>query len=184
MEGQPEPVVLVPYDPAWPAAFREIALRVRGALGQVARRIDHIGSTSVPGLGAKPIIDLQISVGALEPEGPFRTPLESLGYVFRPHDDMRTRRFFRHADGARRTHLHVYAQGSFDEQLNLLFRDYLRSHAEAAQEYLQEKRRLSERFHHDRGAYTEAKAPTIWRLVQEASVWSHRTGWAPGPSDA
>jgi len=69
-------IIIVPYDPAWPALFRQIGGRLREALGDVALRIDHIGSTAVPGLAAKPIIDVQVSVAALEPTDPFRAQRE------------------------------------------------------------------------------------------------------------
>src|SRR5205814_9627788 len=78
-----DPIVIVPYDPAWPELFRAQAAGLRAALGDVARRIDHIGSTSVPGLAAKPIVDVQISIVDFEPLDAYRRPLEALGYVFR-----------------------------------------------------------------------------------------------------
>jgi GrpB-like predicted nucleotidyltransferase (UPF0157 family) len=82
-----ERVVIVPYDPAWPDRFRALAIPLRDALGSTALRIDHIGSTSVPGLAAKPIVDIQISVAAFEPFDAIRMPLEGLGYVYRADND-------------------------------------------------------------------------------------------------
>jgi GrpB-like predicted nucleotidyltransferase (UPF0157 family) len=75
-------VMIVPYDAEWPILFARLGSALRAALGDVALRIDHIGSTSVPGLDAKPIIDVQISVASFEPLNAYRGPLESLGYVF------------------------------------------------------------------------------------------------------
>src|SRR5215217_1326687 len=95
-------VVVVPYDPAWPGLFRQQAARLRSGLGDVAVRIDHIGSTAVPGLAAKPIIDMQVSVASFEPLDAFRDPLEDLGYVFRPENPERTKRYFREPPGTRR----------------------------------------------------------------------------------
>ena len=90
-----EPVVIVPNDPSWPALFREQATQLREALGAVALRIDHIGSTAVPGLAAKPVIDIQISVASFAPLDAIRVPLERAGYVFHADNPERTKRFFR-----------------------------------------------------------------------------------------
>jgi len=84
-------VHIADYDPAWPLRFAELAASLRNALGHVAIRIDHIGSTSVPGLAAKPVIDLQISVVRLEPVDPFGEPLQRLGIVYRFDNPERTK---------------------------------------------------------------------------------------------
>ncbi|MCH8293528.1 GrpB family protein, partial [Candidatus Poribacteria bacterium] len=78
-----DPIEIHPYTQKWPQEFSEIGKKMRSTLGSVALRIDHIGSTSIPGLAAKPIIDIQISVESLEPVEPFLTPLEKLGYCWR-----------------------------------------------------------------------------------------------------
>jgi GrpB-like predicted nucleotidyltransferase (UPF0157 family) len=100
-----EPIRLVAYDARWPALFVEQARGIRAALGQTALRIDHIGSTAVPGLAAKPIVDIQISVASFEPLDAFRVPLEGLGYVFRADNRELTKRYFREPPGTRRTHI-------------------------------------------------------------------------------
>jgi GrpB-like predicted nucleotidyltransferase (UPF0157 family) len=180
----PRTIRIVPYDPAWPARFRELGGELRAALGEVAVRIDHIGSTSVPGLAAKPIIDVQVSVERLEPIDPFRAPLEGLGLVYRPGNTERTKRYFREAPGERRTHIHVRRRGSFSEQFPLLFRDYIRHHRPSAEEYERVKRHCAARFPHDGRAYTDAKGAIIWELIRRADEWAQETGWEPGPSDA
>jgi len=177
-------VIVVPYDPAWPAIFAELGGRLRGALGETALRIDHIGSTSVPGLEAKPIIDVQISVRSLEPVDPFRRPLEGLGFVFRAGNPELTKRYFRERPGDRRTHIHVRRAGSWAEQFALLFRDYMRTHGEDARRYAQLKYRLAEEYAEDRYGYTDAKAPFIWEIMVKADRWSQEVGWVPGASDA
>ena len=177
-------IVIDDYDERWPTRFLETGQRLRAALGPVAMRIDHIGSTSVPGLAAKPIIDVQISVARLEPVEPFRAPLEALGLVYRADNPERTKRYFREAPGDLRTHIHVRRGGSFSEQFPLLFRDYLRSHRDAAAEYAALKRRLAADLGDDRHAYTDAKTPFIWELMRRADGWAQRTGWEPGASDA
>jgi GrpB-like predicted nucleotidyltransferase (UPF0157 family) len=149
----------------------------------VALRIDHIGSTSIPGLAAKPIIDIQISVATLEPLDSFRDPLEALGYVFRVDNSERTKRYFREAPGTRREHIHVRTAGSWGEQFALLFRDYMRTHPNEAAKYALLKRNLVERYRDERHAYTEAKGPFIWSIMRRATDWSQDVGWEPGPTD-
>lgn len=177
-------VVIVPYDPAWPALFRRDAARLRQALGPTALRIDHIGSTAVPDLAAKPVIDIQISVLSFDPLNAYRRPLEALGFVFRADNPDRTKRYFREAPGNRRTHIHVRVHGSWSEQFALLVRDFLRAHPDVAERYAVVKRALARQHAADRHAYTDAKGPFIWQMIHAASDWSQRTGWAPGPSDA
>lgn len=176
-------VVILPYDPAWPARFSQLGHAFRAALGGVALRIDHVGSTSIPGLAAKPIIDIQISVASFDPLGAFRQPLEHLGYVFRAGNPDRTKRYFREAPGDVRTHIHVRRAGSWAEQFALLFRDYLRTHPDDATHYAGVKRRLAEQYGADRHAYTTAKTPYIWAIMRKADQWSQEIGWYPGPSD-
>lgn len=177
-------VVIAPYDPDWPTLFADLGTSLRAALGDVALRIDHIGSTSVPGLDAKPIIDIQISVRAFEPLDAFRTPLEGLGFVFRASNPDLTKRYFREPPGRRRTHIHVRRAGSFSEQFALLFRDYLRVHGDDAKRYAQVKHRLAKQYGDDRTGYTEAKRPIVWQIIDRAAAWGQATGWQPGPSDA
>ncbi len=177
-------IEITPYSPAWPARFASLGTAFRAALGEVAVRIDHVGSTSVPGLAAKPVIDLQISVAALEPVDPFRLPLERLGYVYRADNDERTKRYFREPPGTPRTHVHVRRAGSFSEQFALLFRDYVRAHPTEATAYADLKYRLAAEHAEDRAAYTDAKNPFIWDLMHRADTWAQTTGWQPGPSDA
>lgn len=166
-----------------PELFRSRAVRLRGALGDVAVRIDHIGSTSIPALAAKPIIDIQVSVDTLEPVDSFRVPLERLGYVFRAENLERTKRYFREAPGERREHVHVRKRGSWGEQFALLFRDYLRAHPDVASAYAMLKRSLAARFRDDRHGYTDAKNPFIWAVMRRANDWAQEIGWEPGPSD-
>ncbi|MGA9840603.1 MAG: GrpB family protein [Thermoplasmata archaeon] len=178
------PIIIVPYDPAWPGLFRSIGTALRTTLGPVAARIDHVGSTSIPGLDAKPIIDIQVSVAHLDPDAPYRLPLEQAGYLWIPDNPDRTKRFFQPSSGSPPSHVHVRPVGCFDEQLNLLLRDYLRAHGEAASEYARVKWELAARFRNDRGGYVRAKEPTVWSLLVRAHDWAQRTGWSPGPSDA
>jgi Uncharacterized conserved protein len=177
-------VEIAPYDADWPKQFRHLAEGMRQAFGPVAIRIDHIGSTAIPGLAAKPIIDIQVSVADFEPLDLYRLPLEELGYVFRAQNPELTKRYFRESPGSPRTHVHVRRAGSWAEQFSLLFRDYLRLHTEEAQRYEQIKRDLADQYRDDRHGYTDAKQPFIWELMGRADRWSQEVGWSPGPSDA
>jgi GrpB-like predicted nucleotidyltransferase (UPF0157 family) len=177
-------IEIVGYDPAWPERFARLGRDLRAALDDVALRIDHIGSTSIPGLAAKPVLDVQISVAAFDRLEAFKAPLEELGYVYRAGNAERTKRYFREPPGSPRTHIHVRRAGSFSEQFALLFRDYLRVTPQVVAEYETLKRRLAETHRDDRRAYTEAKVPFFWEAIRQADEWAQRQGWIPGPSDA
>jgi len=179
-----DPIMVVPYDPEWPALFCELGARLRRALGDVAVRIDHVGSTSVPGLAAKPVIDVQISVASLEPLDAYRLPLEAAGFAWRADNPDLSKRYFREVPGARRTHVHVHPAGSLGEQLTLVFRDYMRAHPDETRRYAELKYHLAAQFRDDRARYTDSKGPFVWEMLARASRWSQDTGWQPGPSDA
>ena len=142
----PDPVVIAPYDPEWPDLFSELGSALREVLGQTALRIDHIGSTAIPGLDAKPVIDVQISVASFEPLDAYRVPIESVGFVLRADNPDLTKRYFRERPGERRTHIHVRRAGSWAEQVVLLFRDYMRTHEEDAGRYAELKVRLAKEY--------------------------------------
>jgi GrpB-like predicted nucleotidyltransferase (UPF0157 family) len=176
-------VEIHPYDPFWGELFRKTAQPIREALGQTALRIDHIGSTAIPGAAAKPIIDIQISVDSFEPFEPIRLPMEALGYQWRDTNPDRSKRYFRERPGARRIHIHVRRAGSWAEQFALLFRDYMRCHPGDVREYVTLKRKLAELYQDDREKYTEAKSPFIWQIMVKADQWCQFTGWQPGQTD-
>jgi GrpB-like predicted nucleotidyltransferase (UPF0157 family) len=178
-----EPVIIVSYDPQWPQCFELLAGDLRGALQSKALRIDHIGSTSIPGLASKPVIDIQVSVAALEPVDAYGRALRSLGYVFRADNTDLSKRYFREKPGTRRTHIHVRLVGSWGEQLNLLFRDYLRLHEQDASQYAQVKIELAERYRNERIKYVAAKAEFIWEILMKANRWSQDVRWQSGASD-
>lgn len=180
----PHKVIIHPYNPEWPTLFTKSGEVLREVLGDVALRIDHIGSTSVVGLDAKPIIDTQISVASFQSIDAFRAPLESLGFIHRVDNPDLTRRFFREPLTERRNHIHVVRFGSWTEQMHLLFRDYMRTHPEDAACYAEMKYQLAEKYSEDRTGYTDAKAPFIWEVLRKADTWANEIGWLPGPSDA
>ena len=182
----PDPIMLSEYDDTWPVEFQQIATTIRRAFDAAELdipRIDHIGSTAIPGMAAKAVIDIQIAVTNLEPMV-YRPSLESLGYHWRAHNPELTKRMFRETRPMRRTHIHVRRLGSWHEQFALLFRDYLRVSASDADRYHTEKKRLARQYKNDRTAYTEGKGPTILDIIGHADRWAADEGWEPGPTDA
>ena len=172
------PVVIVPPDPAWPARFAQVRSQIADTLGPVALRIDHVGSTAVAGLAAKPIIDVQISVADLEYEAGYAPGLASLGWPIRLRETQQ--RFFREPAGIpRSTHVHVCPTGSTWERRHLLFRDFLRAHPERARAYGELKRALAAHYRGVRVIYTEAKGPFIDETTALAETWAAATGWRP-----
>jgi GrpB-like predicted nucleotidyltransferase (UPF0157 family) len=164
---------VVRYDPGWPAAFEAEAIRIRTALGPLAMRIDHHGSTSIPGLGAKPIIDIQVSVAALQPIAAYSERLQAIGYLHVPHaDDSFCPFFHRPSRWPHSHHVHVVERSGVEERRTLAFRDYLRDHADAAREYEHLKRDLARQLtatnRESREAYSRAKTDFIERVVAMA----------------
>jgi GrpB-like predicted nucleotidyltransferase (UPF0157 family) len=166
-----DPIELVPYDQNWPHLYEEWRSRLAEALGSTARRIEHVGSTAVPGLSAKPVIDIQISVDDLEDEPRYVPQIEALGVQLRNRDT--EHRFFRPFSGLLRgVHIHLCTLGSEWERRHLLFRDYLRADPAARDVYLAAKRLAAERWSDDRIAYTEAKDDSIRNLTAAAEAWA------------
>ncbi|WP_315371692.1 GrpB family protein [Paenibacillus xylanexedens] len=172
------------YDPAWRDLFLETGSKLREALGEKALRIDHVGSTSIVGIDAKPIIDIQISVSNYENLLDYKREIETVGFVFRAENPDKTKRYFREEPGSRRIHIHVRQAGSFSEQMTLLFRDYLREHPEDCLNYAEEKHRLMSLYKDQRPKYVEGKGPMVWSILQRAHRWSQEIGWQPAKSDA
>ena len=162
-------VRVVEYDPRWPSMYEEARAEIVGRCGQGVLAIEHVGSTSVPGLAAKPIIDIMAGVATLDGGRALAGPLSTLGYEYVPKDEQPGRLFFRRGErGAGTHHLHVVELGGEEWRRHLLFRDRLRAHAETAREYARLKRGLAAAHAEDRGAYTEAKTPFITSVVEKA----------------
>ena len=138
-------IIIAPYDPAWPGRFASEAERIHQALGEFALRIEHVGSTSVPGLAAKPVVDIQVSVASLEPRDLYRTRLAELGYTHFPLGtfDLVYPFFKRPAGWPSTHHVHLCIAGSEQERDHLAFRDYLRRNPAVAEEYVSFKRKLA-----------------------------------------
>jgi len=164
---------ILEYDPTWEVLAGRELRRIEHALRHVAERADHVGSTAVPGLAAKPIIDLQVSVGAIEPLARFVAPLEELGYVFVPAPESPDYHFFAKPPERPRTHhLHVCEVGSDHEFRHLAVRDFLRHHPDEAARYATLKRDILARHPHDRLAYIDGKHDFVTALERRAVSWA------------
>jgi dephospho-CoA kinase len=184
---------LVDPDPTWPAQAARLAARIRRACGGKALRVDHIGSTAVPGLPAKDVIDLQLAVSTLDDADQLAGPLTEAGFVVRPEivDDQPhggdpaqwRKRYHNSADPGRIVNVHVRAHGGPGWRLALLFRDWLRADEQARAEYLAVKRDLAAKFATDdtTARYADAKEPWFTAAYPRATEWARRTGWEVSP---
>jgi GrpB-like predicted nucleotidyltransferase (UPF0157 family)/GNAT superfamily N-acetyltransferase len=163
-----ERVEIVPYDPAWSEAYERERQALVGALGGEVAGIEHVGSTSVPGLSAKPIVDIQIGVAQMVPAQVFEERLQRLGYRQNPEADDPNRRLFYRKGVPRTHHLHIQPIGHGEYADRVLFRDYLRDHPEAVAAYERLKIELARRHGHDRQGYSEGKSAFIEEILQLA----------------
>jgi GrpB-like predicted nucleotidyltransferase (UPF0157 family) len=188
-------IAIIPYADCWPEEFRQIAVRLRGALGDLAVRIDHIGSTSVPGLAAKDVIDVQVSVVALKLAEPIVRKLRGLGYIWveqiagdhvpagmNSSPEEWGKLFFKGPTDLRPVNLHVRVMGSCNQRYALLFRDYLRSHPKAAEGYATVKQQLARYHGDDVDAYYDVKDPVCDIIMAGAEDLAVRIGWKFEPA--
>lgn len=179
----PVPVEVVPYDPTWVGLFEAERAKVEGVLGHlvdggVLERIEHMGSTSVPGLCAKPTIDMLGQIQPYPPGAAEIAALETIGYIWRGEYGLPGRTYF--TKGPHEYHLHLVTFESDHWGRHLVFRDYLRTHADARDRYATLKLDLADRFHYDRPAYQDGKTELITILEREATEWYlGATGFTP-----
>jgi GrpB-like predicted nucleotidyltransferase (UPF0157 family)/predicted kinase len=161
-----EAVEIADYDPAWPAQFEAERARVSAVLGDLALEIHHIGSTAIPGIDAKPIIDTMVVVRYLDDAVACIAPLQELGYAFIDYPENTDRRFFR--KGKPRTyHLHIVEEGSRSLAEHLAFRDALCADADLRREYQELKHALRARYKHDRATYSESKGAFVQKVLAQ-----------------
>ncbi len=173
------PVILVPYDPGWPAMYARAKAEVERVLGDRILAVEHVGSTAVPGLLSKPIIDIMVGVRRFEDAAACIPLLEEDGYEYRPdaEADIPERKYFdRGPPGERTHHLHMVEFAREFWMRHLLFRDFLRAHPDRAREYAELKIQLTAQFPSDRVAYTDGKADFIRRTAVDARTERAGTG--------
>lgn len=193
----PRPPRLVDPDPDWPAQYRRLAGRIGRAAGDAGLRIDHIGSTSVPGLPAQDVLDIQLGVSSLEAADALAAALREAGFSYRP--DIRRdapkpsdpnpahwgKSFYTSADPGRPANLHVRVIGSPGWRYALMFRDWLRADRTAREEYSEVKRRLIDKYADDPDTtrYAEAKEPWFDTAFELAQQWAQATKWGTPPPE-
>ena len=183
-------IVIKDYDPEWDEEFLEIRQSLFDILGSLALRIDHIGSTSVPGLAAKDVIDIQITVEALAPEILHRLLdaryeyWEAITHDHVPPGEnedpaLWVKYLFNQPNGHRRANVHVRIDGNPNQRYALLFRDYLRAHPDSARSIEIIKREIASRHPDDLDAYYDIKDPVYDLVWDAAQDWSAQTDWEP-----
>lgn len=188
-------IEILPYTTRWPEEFQQIGAKLRATLGNAALRIDHIGSTSVPNLAAKDIIDVQITVAALDPavaavlgENGYQQLAHITGDHRPPTDNSPAAQwskwFFKPAPDHRPVNIHMRIADHANQRYALLFRDYLRTHPLAAAAYAQVKMALAQRDNADIDFYYAVKDPVCDIIMAGAQEWVVRDSWQLGPSDA
>jgi GrpB-like predicted nucleotidyltransferase (UPF0157 family) len=187
------PITIVPYRDSWATEFSALSERMRTALGQRALRIEHVGSTSIAGLAAKDVIDVQVSVSVLDEH--VGRSLAAIGLradrsISGDHvppgatgsaEEWR-KMLFVEAPGDRRANIHVRAAGRLNERYALLFRDYLRAHPRVADAYAELKRRLSASLAVP-DDYADVKDPAVDLIYLAAEQWAAATGWSLAPAE-
>jgi GrpB-like predicted nucleotidyltransferase (UPF0157 family) len=160
-------IYLAPYDPAWPSLFTRLAKHIHEALGDDILLLEHVGSTSVPGLSAKPIIDMVLAVADSSDESSYVPPLEEKGYTLRIREpDWYEHRLLKAPDVP--GNLHVFSDGCEEIEQMLLFRDWLRTHADDRLFYEETKRKLAARKWKYTQNYADAKTEVVQEILARA----------------
>jgi GrpB-like predicted nucleotidyltransferase (UPF0157 family) len=164
-----EKIIIKEYDPKWPNLYESERNEIMEAIGHYVADIQHIGSTAIPGLAAKPVIDIMVGLRRLLDAQDCILPIEAMEYEYVPEFEIEfpERRYFRKSKNGKRTHqIHMVEIGTDFWKRHLLFRDHLRKHPEAADAYSALKRELSMKFENDREGYTNAKSPFIENILR------------------
>ncbi|MEV0261236.1 GrpB family protein [Streptomyces sp. NPDC050617] len=169
------PVQIVEYDPCWPVVFGRLAAVIREGLGPLLLRIEHVGSTAVPGLPAKPIVDMDAVIPAGADPADAIAALRSLGYTHEGDLGIPGREAFAAPEGTPEHHLYVCAADSPELARHVAFRDFLRAHPGSARRYGELKRELASRHRGDRSAYTDGKSAFVSSTLVQAYDEARRT---------
>lgn len=162
-------VRLTTHDPTWSEAFERERVRIAGALMPLSPTIEHVGSTAIPGIIAKPLLDMMVGIASIADHARALAPLEALGYEYKGEFGIPDRHFYVLGDAHHSTHhVHLAELDGHFWRLNLVFRDYLRASADARDRYAAEKKRLAVEFHDAREKYTAGKDAIITQLLREA----------------
>jgi GrpB-like predicted nucleotidyltransferase (UPF0157 family) len=173
------PLEVVEYDRTWTGKFAAYRADLAAALGPVALRIEHVGSTAVPGLVAKNVVDIMVVVPDEADSRSYRAAIESTGLALAHRDAEQAWSFFRPPAPPRNRHIHVTSRGSQMEREQLLFVDYLRDHPVVAASYGALKQRLAARHADDRVGYRDEKTVFVTDVLRRADEWAEEVGWDP-----
>lgn len=168
-------VEVTPYNPQWISKFKKEAHTLHNIFGSEIIEIHHIGSTSVRGLKAKPIIDMMPVVKEINRMNEFNIAMAAIGYEPREENGIPGRRYFQKGGDNRTHHVHIYELGNPEIERHLVFRDYLRSHPDAVKKYGDLKEELSQRFTYDIEAYIKGKEHLVLEIERNALVWHQET---------
>lgn len=161
-------VRLVPYSVDWPELYAKERDRIAGALGELVVDIEHVGSTAIPGLTAKPILDIMLGVSEIADSVRCVRPLAELGYEYKGEYGIPGRHYFRMGEPSTTAHIHLVARVTEFWTRHLHFRDYVRAHPDAAEAYARVKRDLARLHPSDRPAYTEGKTSFILGILDRS----------------
>lgn len=164
-------IVVVPYENHWSEKFQMEAERLKSAMPEMVK-VHHIGSTSVPGLAAKPIIDMIMEVESIDRVDYWNERFKELGYIVKGENGISRRRYFIHGTEEKRSyHLHVFEKGNPEIVRHLAFRDYMMAHCEEAEAYATLKKELAEKYTYDGTLYTEGKNEFVRNVDEKAKEW-------------
>jgi GrpB-like predicted nucleotidyltransferase (UPF0157 family) len=164
-------VEVKPYDVRWISMFKEEAQKLQEIFGSEVIAVHHIGSTSISGLKAKPIIDMMPIVNDIHKIDHFNTAMAALGYEAKGENGIAGRRYFQKGGDHRTHHVHIYEKGNPEIERHLAFRDYLRVHKEEATKYADLKDSLSKRYPYDIDSYIKGKEQMVLEIDRKAVEW-------------
>ncbi|GAA0472642.1 GrpB family protein [Alkalibacillus silvisoli] len=164
-------IEIIPYQKNWPLKYQKEAEMLKSLLGEECREIHHIGSTSVPGLRAKPTIDILIGVNDTESVDQYNKEMRAIGYDPKGENGIAGRRYFQKGGDKRSHHVHIFEAGSFHIHRHLVFRDYLRACADIRIQYGELKEQLSQEYPYDSKAYVKGKESMVQQIEQRALAW-------------
>ena len=168
-------IEVVPYNPRWRVLFEGVASELIEVFGEEVVAIHHVGSTAIPNISAKPIIDVLVEVWCIERIDEFDPKMAERGYLPKGEFGIRGRRFFIKGDEEQRTHhIHVFQTGNPEVERHIAFRDHMIAHPEEAEAYSRLKEKLARRFPHDIEGYMAGKDEFIKKIERKARVWKNR----------
>lgn len=169
-------VEVVPYNHQWPQMYKDEANKIKTIMNEIMVQIHHIGSTSIPGMSAKPVIDILVEVRSIEKVDLFNQAMMELGYDPKGENGIPNRRYFSKGGDNRTHHVHIFQKGNPEIMRHLLFRDYLIAHPEDATLYGELKQSLAQHFSEDIEQYIQGKDGLVKELDEKAKRWRLRMG--------